>query len=585
LGLVAAGAVIRPAAHRPSAMRIHPLLRYRQPGPPSERRIASGAARVAGALKNRTPCGLHRHAVAMRILLLAVTVMVCATFAGEGAHGFGVSTAYAAETASKPASGTSQNVIVIPVNGAIGPASADFIVRGLARAGHEHAALAVLQLDTPGGLDTSMRQIIKAILSSPAPVAAYIAPGGARAASAGTYIVYASQIAAMAPGTNLGAATPVQIGMGGSDTPKPGAGPALPGLGSDSKPGGAPASAAPASAPTATSPALDTQSTETRKQVQDASAYIRGLAQLRGRNADWAERAVREAVSLSAREALEQKVVDLVARDIPDLLGQLDGRTVTTADGEHRLSVARANVVTLEPDWRSRFLAVITDPNVALILLMIGMYGLFFEFANPGFVLPGVAGTISLLVGLFALQLLPINYVGLGLIFLGLAFLIAEAFLPTFGSLGFGGVVAFAIGALMLIDTDVPGFGIPLPMIAGVTLFGALFVFIVSSVALRARRRPVVTGAEALIGSIGVVLDDGLTPDRSGSASGGGSTGGDSSGRANSGTGWARVHGERWRVESSEPLPAGRTVRVTGRHGLTLTVVPANAASQQGERR
>jgi membrane-bound serine protease (ClpP class) len=531
-------------------------------------------------MMQRTPCGLFLRAAAMRRHLLAAAFMVCATFASGGSSGFSISTAYAIETGAKPAA-ASPNVIVIPVNGAIGPASADFIVRGLARADHEHAALAVLQLDTPGGLDTSMRQIIKAMLSSPVPVAAYIAPGGARAASAGTYIVYASQIAAMAPGTNLGAATPVQIGMGGSDAPKPGAGPALPGLAPDGKAGGAASAASSTSTPADTSPALDTQSTETRKQVQDASAYIRGLAQMRGRNADWAERAVREAVSLSAREALEQKVVDLVARDIPDLLRQVDGRTVTTADGEHRLSVAHATVVTLEADWRSRFLAVITDPNVALILLMIGMYGLFFEFANPGFVLPGVVGTISLLVGLFALQLLPINYVGLGLIFLGLAFLIAEAFLPTFGSLGFGGVVAFAIGALMLMDTDVPGFGIPLPMIAGVTLFGALFVFTVSSVALRARRRPVVTGSEALIGSIGVVLDDGLTPD-SGSDSGGGN---DSSSGANNGTGWARVHGERWRVESSEPLPAGHTVRVTGRHGLTLTVVPAGAASQQGERR
>jgi membrane-bound serine protease (ClpP class) len=561
-------------------MRIYPLLPYRQFAPPAARRTVSGSVRTAGAMLRRTPCGLPLlRAVAMRVLLLVAAFVAFATLVGEGSSGLGISAASAAETADRPASEVSPDVIVIPVNGAIGPASADFIVRGLARAAHDHAALAVLQLDTPGGLDTSMRQIIKAILSSPVPVAAYIAPGGARAASAGTYIVYASQIAAMAPGTNLGAATPVQIGMG-SDAPKPGAGPTLPGLASDGKAGGATSATSAtssASAPAAPSPALDTQSTETRKQVQDASAYIRGLAQLRGRNADWAERAVREAVSLSAREALEQKVVDIVARDIPDLLRQLDGRTVTTADGEHRLSVAHANLITLEPDWRSRFLAVITDPNVALILLMIGMYGLFFEFANPGFVLPGVAGTISLLVGLFALQLLPINYVGLGLIFLGLAFLIAEAFLPTFGSLGFGGVVAFAIGALMLIDTDVPGFGIPLPMIAGVTLFGALFVFTVSSVALRARRRPVVTGSEALIGSIGVVLDDGLAPD------GGNSSGSNDSAR--SGTGWARVHGERWRVESSEPLPAGHPVRVTGRHGLTLTVVPAGAASQQGERR
>ncbi|GAB2893061.1 nodulation protein NfeD [Paraburkholderia jirisanensis] len=442
----------------------------------------------------------------------------------------------------------SPSVVVLPLSGAIGPASADFIVRGLARAAHDHAQLVVLQLDTPGGLDTSMRQIIKAILASPVPVATWIAPGGARAASAGTYIIYASHIAAMAPGTNLGAATPVQIGIGGNDAPKP-----------TPTPGNTPLRNNDAGASKALP--LDTPSTETRKQVQDASAYIRGLAQLRGRNADWAERAVREAVSLSAREAHEQKVVDVIARDLPDLLHQLDGRTFDTADGMHRLDLAHATVTTLEADWRSRFLAVITDPNVALILLMIGMYGLFFEFANPGFVLPGVAGAISLLVGLFALQLLPVNYVGLGLIFLGLAFLIAEAFLPAFGSLGVGGVIAFAIGALMLIDTDIPGYGIPLPMIAAVTVFSALFVFTVSNLALRARRRPVVTGAEALIGSPGITLDDGLTPQDGRHA------------------GWARVHGERWRVESATPLPAGHAIRVTARHGLTLTVVPVSATS------
>lgn len=433
-------------------------------------------------------------------------------------------------------------VIVIPVAGAIGPASADFIVRGLARAARDRAQLAVVQLDTPGGLDTSMRQIIKAILASPVPVAAFIAPGGARAASAGTYIVYASHLAAMAPGTNLGAATPIQIGMGGAEPPgqRP----------SDTKPPSA----------------GDERATETRKQVQDAAAYIRGLAQLRGRNADWAERAVREAVSLSANEALAQKVVDVMARDVPDLLRVLNGRHVATAAGEATLATAHAPVLTLAPDWRSRFLSVITDPNVALILLMIGMYGLFFEFANPGFVLPGVAGAISLLVGLFALQLLPINYVGLGLIFLGLAFLIAEAFLPTFGTLGFGGIVAFVIGALMLMDTEAPGFGIPLPMIAALTAFSVLFVFTVSSVALKARRRPVVTGSEALIGSVGVVLDEGLATK-------------DMDGTGTAPEGWARIHSERWRVRCAEPLAAGSEVRVTGRQGLMLTVEPAREAT------
>ncbi|ASW01186.1 NfeD family protein [Paraburkholderia aromaticivorans] len=466
------------------------------------------------------------------------------------------------------------SVVVIPVNGAISPASADFIVRSLQRAADDRAQLAVLQLDTPGGLDTSMRQIIKAILASPVPVATFIAPGGARAASAGTYIVYASHIAAMAPGTNLGAATPIQMGIGGAEPPGGGAAPGLPGVGGGA--GGGPAKPA-ASAPDGAASALplDTQSTETRKQVHDAAAYIRGLAQMRGRNADWAERAVREAVSLTAADALAQHVVDLNARDVPDLLRQVDGRTLVTSVGNVTLGTAHAPIVTLEADWRSHFLAVITDPNVALILLMLGMYGLFFEFANPGFVLPGVVGAISLLLGLFAMQMMPVNYVGLGLIFLGISFLIGEAFLPTFGSLGFGGVVAFVIGALMLIDTDVPGYGIPLPMIAAVTVFSVLFVLGVSRLALRARRRPVVTGSEALIGSVGVVLDGGLLPENapanaSADLSAGGALGG-----------WARVHGERWRVSSTAPVAAGHAVRVTARRGLTLTVVPAEA--QQGE--
>ncbi|MFM0638852.1 nodulation protein NfeD [Paraburkholderia metrosideri] len=499
--------------------------------------------------------------------------------------------AWVAEAAAAP-----NSVVVIPVNGAISPASADFIVRSLQRAADDRAQLAVLQLDTPGGLDTSMRQIIKAILSSPVPVATFIAPSGARAASAGTYIVYASHIAAMAPGTNLGAATPIQMGIGGAEPPAGGGGmPGLPGTGGGGGTGAqknepavsasagsassaTSANSASSAAPSATLP-LDTQSTELRKQVHDAAAYIRGLAQMRGRNADWAERAVREAVSLSASEALAQHVVDLNARDIPDLLRQVNGRTVSTSRGDVKLNTANAPVVTLEADWRSQFLAVITDPNVALVLLMIGMYGLFFEFANPGFVLPGVVGAISLLMGLFAMQMLPVNYVGLGLIFLGIAFLIGEAFLPTFGSLGFGGVVAFVIGALMLIDTDVPGYGIPLPLIAAVVVFSVVFVFGVSRLALRARRRPVVTGSEGLIGSLGVVLDGGLLPD-------GALLQGDATADATAGgtlAGWAQVHGERWRVSSTAPVAAGHAVRVTARRGLTLTVVPAEAL-QQGER-
>jgi membrane-bound serine protease (ClpP class) len=434
------------------------------------------------------------------------------------------------------------SIVVLTVNDAIGPANADYVVRGLTRAQTEGAQLVVIKLDTPGGLDTSMRLIIKAILASPLPVASFVAPSGARAASAGTYILYASHIAAMTPGTNLGAATPVQIGGLPGTAPDPARPPAAPATDKNSPP-----------------EPLDTL---TRKQINDAAAYIRGLAQLRGRNADWAEQAVRESLSLSADEALKIKVVDYVANDVADLLKQLDGKSLNVAGQTLRLSTAGAALIDHAPDWRTQLLAVITNPSVALLLIMFGVYGLIFEFMNPGSGVGGVLGGICLLLGLYALQLLPVNYAGVGLILLGLAFMIAEAFLPSFGVIGFGGVVAFVVGAVILMDTDVPGFGIPLALIIGMALISVLLLMTLVGMALKARRRALVSGDAGLVGSLATVT--GLLPGLPMS-------------------GWVQLQGEKWQVKSRSPLHLGQQVRVVARTGVTLEVIaPDEAPPREG---
>ncbi len=417
-----------------------------------------------------------------------------------------------------------KRAVVLDVNGVIGPAMADYIVREIKAVTPADTGLVVLRMNTPGGLDTSMRQIVSAILASPVPVATYVAPSGARAASAGTYIAYASAVAAMAPGTNIGAATPVQLG-GGSF---------LPG-GSDQKPQGKSAAAA---------------DTETRKITNDAIAYIRSLAALNNRNADWAADAVRSAVSVPATEALSLHVIDAVATDVPDLLRQVDGKTETVNGKPARLATAGLSVVDVPQDWRTELLGLITNPDVAFILMLIGIYGLILEFFNPGAVAPGLIGTISLLVALYALAFIPINYAGVALVIVGIGLMLAEVHIGAFGALGVGGIAAFVIGALMMFPDRGAGFTLSWGVLIGAALGSAALILLALAALLRSRKRPVVTGSEALIGAEGeAVFWDGAE-------------------------GRVRVQGEIWRARANAPLAAGKRIKVVSRDGLALRVEP-----------
>ena len=422
-----------------------------------------------------------------------------------------------------------RRALVLEVDGAIGPAIADYVANGIAEAKPADTGLVILRMNTPGGLDGSMRKIIRAILSSPVPVATFVAPGGARAASAGTYIAYASAIAAMAPGTNIGAATPIQLGGGGLFG------------GGEKKPDKS------GKQPAGTS----TADTESRKIINDATAYIRSLAELHKRNVDWAEKAVRSAESISSSEALKLNVIDVVADNVPDLLRKIDGRTVI-ADGKPVvLHTAGLKVVSVARGWRTDFLAVITDPNVAFILMLVGIYGLVFEFASPGTMVPGTIGGISLLLALYALNLLPINYAGGALVLVAIGLMIAEIHIGAFGVIGIAGVIAFGIGSFMMFNSGVPGFQLSIAVVLTAMAITAVLFLLVLLLLLRSRKAPIVTGTEALLAAEGEALGWQAEEGR------------------------VRVQGEIWRARAAAPIAPGTRIKVIDRDGLVLFVEPA----------
>jgi membrane-bound serine protease (ClpP class) len=454
-----------------------------------------------------------------RVLLLLAFVLALSALAGTAAG---------------------RQALVIEIDGSIGPATSDYVRAGFARAREQQAPLVILRLDTPGGLDEAMRDIVKEILASPVPVVGYVAPSGARAASAGTYILQACHIAAMAPATTLGSATPVRLGSL----------PTLPSRsreapGDDAVDGDDTPSTTDEASPPAAGDEVDAME---RKIINDAAAYLRGLATLRGRNADWADQAVRSADNLTAEEARAQNVIDLLADDIADLIARLHGRSVQVLGNTVELDTTGIGADVLEPSWRTRLLAVVTDPNVAYVLLLIGIYGLIYELANPGAMIPGVSGAIALVIALYAFQALPVSFAGLALLLLGIGFMTLEGFVPSFGVLGIGGVIAFAAGSVMLFREEAGEIGVALPVIITfVVLSAALFIGVIGF-AVKNRHQPVVSGAEEMVGAYGEALEDF-----------------ESRGRV-------RVHSESWTAQSERPVRKGQRVRVIAMDGLTLKI-------------
>lgn len=420
-------------------------------------------------------------------------------------------------------------IITTEIKGPIGVAATRIVTDALAKVRQEKARYLVIQLDTPGGLVSATREILQQLLASPAPVIVYVTPSGARAASAGTFLVYAAHIGAMAPGTHIGAATPIELG-GLPGSPRP------PEPKQDGKEKGGPQNETPAQ----------------RKALNDTIAMLRSLAQLRGRNVDWAEKAVREAATLTAEDALKEGVIDVIARDLDDLLEKIDGRTITINNVQHEVATKGVPRLVFEPDWRTRLLGLISDPNVAFILLLIGIYGILFEFWNPGGLVAGVVGAVCLILALAALATLPVQYAALGLIVLGIGLMLGEAFTPGIGILGIGGVIAFIVGSVFLFDpagADI-NIAVSLPLIiAAVATTGSLALFVLGA-AVKARRRRATTGSEEMIGSTGEVVEwDGFR-------------------------GRVRVHGELWSARSDRSFEPGASIRIRQREGLILEVAP-----------